>query len=263
MGKIKDLKNTKINKLYITDQIEIRKENNNHSHAYWLCKCECGNSKWIRGSSLSNKSVVSCGCEVSVKNSILLRQRMKEKWVRNLCGKRFGRLLVTHEYKRVKSGKSFVTKWLCVCDCGNKKWVQSSSLTSATKPTKSCGCLAAENASKANKKEYGYASMNAIYCQYKIRAKRKKISFELSMEDFKRITQQKCFYCGSMVSNTNSPIGCNGAFHYNGIDRIDNNVGYEKDNCVPCCSVCVIEQKISCRKKIFLIGLKEFMKIVV
>lgn len=30
----------------------------------------------------------------------------------------------------------------------------------------------------------------------------------------------------------------NGEFISNGIDRIDNNRGYVKENCVPCCKTC-------------------------
>ncbi len=27
-------------------------------------------------------------------------------------------------------------------------------------------------------------------------------------------------------------------FKYNGVDRIDNAIGYTKENCVPCCAIC-------------------------
>lgn len=29
---------------------------------YWNCKCDCGKTKVVRGDSLKNKSIVSCGC---------------------------------------------------------------------------------------------------------------------------------------------------------------------------------------------------------
>jgi len=30
--------------------------------AYWLCKCDCGNSKIVRGADLRSGDVNSCGC---------------------------------------------------------------------------------------------------------------------------------------------------------------------------------------------------------
>ena len=38
--------------------------------------------------------------------------------------------------------KTIRTKWICLCDCGNKKLVQSNHLTSGA--SKSCGCLLAQ-----------------------------------------------------------------------------------------------------------------------
>lgn len=61
------------------------------------------------------------------------------------------------------------------------------------------------------------------YKSYLQRANRKKLSFELSVEQFNQFINDYCVYCGS------------GA---NGIDRIDSGEGYTIDNCVSCCSKC-------------------------
>jgi hypothetical protein len=50
-------------------------------------------------------------------------------------------------------------------------------------------------------------------------------------------TQKKCFYCGS------EPLrffkkGRSEGFYYNGLDRVNNNLGYVKSNIVPCCFSC-------------------------
>lgn len=70
--------------------------------------------------------------------------------VRDLIGRRFGRLVVIEKLPS-KKGKSV---WRCKCDCGNIKDVPSTYLTSGD--TKSCGCLfkekSKENMKKAIKK---------------------------------------------------------------------------------------------------------------
>lgn len=55
-------------------------------------------------------------------------------------------------------------------------------------------------------------------------AKTRKIEYLLTDKEAIEIMTNPCFYCGD-----NIPVG---------IDRIDSNVGYVKDNCVPCCSTC-------------------------
>jgi len=34
----------------------------NNGHAYWLCRCDCGRFKVVRGAHLKDKHVRSCGC---------------------------------------------------------------------------------------------------------------------------------------------------------------------------------------------------------
>jgi hypothetical protein len=59
-------------------------------------------------------------------------------------------------------------------------------------------------------------------------AKEREYSFNLSLEQFWTIKRQPCVYCGQ------EPDPKKG----NGIDRVDNDIGYEPDNCVPCCTIC-------------------------
>lgn len=67
----------------------------------------------------------------------------------DLTGQRFGRLVAEkRDYSYTKAAY-----WVCVCDCGNKKTVQSCHLRSGA--IKSCGCLHMENALKSNWSTHG------------------------------------------------------------------------------------------------------------
>lgn len=59
-------------------------------------------------------------------------------------------------------------------------------------------------------------------------AKKRNLLFCLSLEQFEKLTSQTCFYCGNFSENK----------EYCGIDRVNNNVGYILENCVPCCARC-------------------------
>jgi hypothetical protein len=61
------------------------------------------------------------------------------KQVKNLVGKKFGKLLVIKECGRNAFGHVL---WECLCDCGNNKIASSNKLTYYTK---SCGCLLVES----------------------------------------------------------------------------------------------------------------------
>jgi len=60
----------------------------------------------------------------------------------------------------------------------------------------------------------------------------------LSKEQFRKLTQQNCFYCDIKPHSSSNHKKCNGKFIYNGIDRVDNTKGYTIDNCVTCCGTC-------------------------
>jgi len=160
---------------------------------------------------------------------------MKKNKRKDLSGRRFGKLLVSNESARFPSGKSYVTKWKCFCDCGQERWIQHSSLLAGTR---SCGCYARKRVSEANSLEPGLAASRCIYWQYKLRAKRKGLDFDLTFEDFIGLCNKPCFYCGAIKSNECIVEGRNGSFLYNGIDRVDNCLGYKFENCVTACKIC-------------------------
>lgn len=39
----------------------------NGGKVYWLCRCDCGNEKRVRGTDLKNGNTKSCGCQQTAK----------------------------------------------------------------------------------------------------------------------------------------------------------------------------------------------------
>ncbi len=85
----------------------------------------------------------------------------------------------------------------------------------------------------------GEAAFNKLFLVYKRNAKRYKRDFELSKEEFRELTKQNCFYCGTEpIIGYNADRRSHGKYLYNGVDRYDNSKGYTVDNAVPCCKIC-------------------------
>ena len=67
-----------------------------------------------------------------------------------------------------------------------------------------------------------------LYSKYKHRADGKGLNFMITKEEFDTLTIQNCYICGKQNSDT----------HTNGVDRYNNNAGYELENCKTCCGEC-------------------------
>ncbi len=104
--------------------------------------------------------------------------------------------------------------------------------------TKSCGCLQRETISQIRSLSPGLAMSKEIYARYRWRAEEKGRTFMLTLEQFRDVAQQNCHYCGAEPRNIYERDTYNGAFIYNGLDRIDSNQGYVVGNVVPCCWTC-------------------------
>jgi hypothetical protein len=66
------------------------------------------------------------------------------------------------------------------------------------------------------------------YASYRSRAEKKELEFAITHDDYKSIILQDCYLCGKKSTETNT----------NGVDRVDNTVGYTIDNCKACCKEC-------------------------
>ena len=158
----------------------------------------------------------------------------------DLTGKKFGRLMVI---RRSLNNKWNKTAWLCKCECGTEKIILGKSLTSKIEPTKSCGCINAElcRSGIKSRKKFGFASMNYLFLKYRAFAKKHKRKFKLTKEQFFKITQQDCYYCGAKPTNIMKSMKKKifyGDYIYNGLDRSNNEKGYTMNNVVPCCKHC-------------------------
>lgn len=123
-----DLTNQKFGKLTVIKRVE-----NKGKHTYWLCQCDCGNYKEVRGSHLKSGKIQSCGC---------LRE---ETFLKNEVGNKYGCLLVLERAENTNDGTA---QWLCQCDCGNTIIVRGTLLRN--EQVKSCGCLNSKLELKVN-----------------------------------------------------------------------------------------------------------------
>ena len=77
---------------------------------------------------------------------------------------------------------------------------------------------------------------NSVYNEYRRNALRREIEWSLTYQEVNKLIAAPCHYCGiptSLTFYTNE-----GNYDYNGIDRVDNTLGYIVTNVVPCCSFC-------------------------
>lgn len=124
--------------------------------------------------------------------------------------------------------------YLCVCECGNLKSVKGYCLIK--NEIKTCG-------------ECYTKSDTPLIISAKRLYRERYSNGDLLFEDFYKLSQMNCNYCGRKPMQAYNYHRCgkrrtsqfakdNGKFVYNGLDRVDNDKGHNKDNVVPCCKIC-------------------------
>jgi hypothetical protein len=151
----------------------------------------------------------------------------KSRWHKDITGKKMGKLTAIRYL-----GKR---KWICQCDCGNIKTVETAFFNAGH--VKSCGCLHKEVMSK-NTLPNALSSFNKLYYMYKSKSKKRGHGFFLSRNDFRKLTKLNCFYCGIEPMQEYKMRKNSSPYIYNGIDRINSDGDYILNNCVTCCHTC-------------------------
>lgn len=100
----------------------IKLDHTTRNGAFWLCRCECGNTCVVSEDNLKAGRMTSCGCARTSK--------------RSLIGKKFGKLTVLAKTDERYSDGSILYE--CLCNCGNTIKTTSSRLKSGH--IQSCGC---------------------------------------------------------------------------------------------------------------------------
>lgn len=138
----------------------------------------------------------------------------------DLINERFTRLTVV---KRVVKKRVY---WLCECDCGNFKEVQTSHLRSGA--TQSCGCLQKERARKSNTKHDGKGTR--LYRIWKNLRQRCNNENNPRYKDYGGRGLKVCEEWNDFINFKKWSLE-NGYDVNLEIDRIENDKGYSGNNC--------------------------------
>ena len=196
--------------------IKVGKDSRNNYYA--LIECEnCGTQKMAHYYNFIDPKRVQHRCK-----------KCQKKFIDSIVGNTYGtiKVLSFHQQVRTKRGiyqMYFNTK--CT-KCG----AEAVRLYNHTQWINSNGCFECH-------KIFQDPTYNYMLKNYKSNAKDRSIAWELSNDDFKTLITSDCYYCGAKPqirpadqSKVKLPV--------NGIDRINSDDSYNKDNCVPCCSMC-------------------------
>ena len=74
--------------------------------------------------------------------------------------------------------------------------------------------------------------------KYEENARNRDLGFTLTEDEFRTLVLSNCSYCGAEPQLYGSCRGNKLTIKLNGIDRINNAIGYNPGNCVTCCRTC-------------------------
>lgn len=151
-------------------------------------------------------------------------------------GKKYHQLLIVSISHKIKN----LTYVNTICDCGKEKIICLQNIVRTKKPTKSCNHLKIENLKSFSNKEPNFKSEYKRWLKNDVKSRNK--TSDLTIEQYSILIMNNCHYCNSPGTQI---MHFSQAFKRNGIDRIDNNIGYTINNCVSCCSICNFAKRSS------------------
>jgi hypothetical protein len=171
--------------------------------------CDCGNHTTATTRTLRDGKRTACS---------------KDCMYPDLTGHTIGKITILARSSKPfgRSGKY----WSCKCSLCNRVFVKSSRVINKTNG--GCTC--------SHKAPFGRTSFRALISRYKCSAVKRGFELNLTENDFKKLFESNCMFCGKPPSQV-SDVGT-GQFIYNGIDRLNPKVGYVIGNVGPCCKSC-------------------------
>lgn len=148
----------------------------------------------------------------------------------DLTGKRFGRLVVVSR----SENKGQMSRWNCVCDCGNTTTVYSSNLRRGY--TQSCGCYRheCELLRASDRRKHGEANGSNRTRLYRIWSGMNNRCFNEKSKAFENYGARGILVCEEWHKDYTSFRDwamANGYRDDLSIDRIDNDGNYSPENC--------------------------------
>ena len=119
-------------------------------------------------------------------------------------------------------------------NCNSILIMRKDNILKATK----CHCI---NCIGNNRTPSKFGPLNVYKYYYKEGARSRGFNWEISDEEFYDIISKPCLYCCSepkTIQSLKRYIKVKESINVNGVDRLDSNLGYTIENCVPCCSMC-------------------------
>lgn len=128
-------------------------------------------------------------------------------------------------------GRGSSTKWDLLCKYCKTTFI---SPTTNFKSAKSCyncrGLVLRKSSEEITWKNH--------YGMVKGRKHSKEKGFNLTLDEFIKLSSQNCFYCNDGPTATKGHRSWSTYILTNGLDRIDSSMGYLYDNVVACCKFC-------------------------
>lgn len=162
-------------------------------------------------------------------------------------GDRFGDYLVIDQVPFTTSSGSKEKRWVCKHSVTGKIIkTRSNHLASFLTEDEIASISKPEGYQSNGKHQMGLRAH--LYREYRGNARKRGILFELDFNSFDSLITSNCSYCGEKPTNSTRASRRihkgQPPLYYNGVDRINSNLGYSVNNCVPCCSKCNLMKNV-------------------
>lgn len=200
---------------------------------WWACRCRCGVETLVDSYRLQAGRTKACRNKCYQKGKGINGQK-------DLAGMTFGFLTVLRKAPLRPKWK-YRIYWVCRCKCGTETEAESYKLQHGD--IKACRrrCYQISTSSVARAKprltpeERSFRRFLHTYASSK---NAKRYCFSLTEQEFRKVTQEPCAYCGTPPSLGFRTAYATSPYVCNGVDRVDSSKGYETGNVVACCTQC-------------------------